>query len=75
VPVVGVPAGLSDPRAAVVYFTVAAVMVEAPQLKAELEAAAATLKRLAAGEEPTLETLSERVLGERLRGDLGSAEP
>jgi glucose/mannose-6-phosphate isomerase len=74
-PVVGVPAGLSDPRAAVVYFTVAAVMCAAPQLKAELEAARATLARLANGGEPALETPTEWVLGERLRQDLGAAEP
>src|SRR3954464_146613 len=42
VPVVGVPAGLGDPRAAIIYFTVAAVICAAPQLKPELEAAAAT---------------------------------
>ena len=74
-PVVGVPAGLSEPRAAVVYFTVAAVMCAAPQLKAELEAASATLTRLANGEEPGLETPTESVLGERLKRDLASAEP
>ena len=70
-PVVGVPAGISDPRAAIVYFTVAAVMCEAPQLKPELEAAAITLTRLARGEDPPLETPSEKVLGERLQRDLG----
>jgi glucose/mannose-6-phosphate isomerase len=75
VPVVGVPAGFEDPRAAIVYFTVAAVMTAAPQLKGELTAAAPTLARLADGEQPPLETPSERVLGERLREDLGSAEP
>lgn len=74
-PVVGVPAGFSDPRAAIVYFTVAAVMIAAPQLKTELEAAAGTLQRLAEGDEPDLETPSGRVLGERLREDLASAEP
>ena len=73
VPVVGVPAGLSDPRAAIVYFTVAAVMIAAPQLKTELEAAAATLEALVAGQQPCLETLSETVLGDRLREDLEAA--
>jgi hypothetical protein len=73
-PVVGVPAGLSDPSAAIVYFTVAAVICEAPQLKPELEGAATTLTRLANGEEPPLETPSERVLGERLRADLAEAD-
>ena len=72
-PVVGVPAGISDPRAAIVYFTVAAVMCEAPHLKPELEAAATTLARLAGGEEAPLETPAERVLGERLREDLAAA--
>jgi hypothetical protein len=75
VPVVGVPAGLTDPRAAIVYFTVAAVMCAAPQLKPELEAASVTLQRLGGGEKPELETPSERVLGERLLQDLASAEP
>ena len=75
VPVVGVPAGLGDPRAAVVYFTVAAVICEAPDLRAELEAAAPTLSRLASGEEGALETPAERVLGARLKQDLASAEP
>jgi hypothetical protein len=70
--VVGVPAGLGDPSAAIVYFTVAAVICAAPQLKPELEAAAATLARLANGEEPPLETPSERVLGERLKQDLAA---
>lgn len=75
VPVIGVPAGFEDPRAAVIYFTVAAVICEAPQLKPELETAATTLTRLANGEEPPLETPAERVLGERFREDLASAEP
>jgi hypothetical protein len=70
-PVVGVPGGLSDPRAAIIYFTVAAVICEAPQLGPELEAAATTLTRLASGEDPPLETPSEKVLGERLERDLG----
>jgi hypothetical protein len=74
-PVVGVPGGLGDPRGAIVYFTVAAVMCSAPQLRSELEAAASTLTRLANGEEAALETPSERVLGERLKSDLASAEP
>jgi glucose/mannose-6-phosphate isomerase len=73
VPVVGVPAGLTDPRAAIVYFTVAAVMCAAPQLKPELEAAAATIARLAAGEEPELRTPSDRVLGQRFQSDLAEA--
>jgi hypothetical protein len=72
-PVVGVPSGLSDPRAAIVYFTVAAVMCAAPQLKPELEAAAAALSRVANGEEAPLETPSERVLADRLREDLAAA--
>jgi hypothetical protein len=73
VPVVGVPAGFEDPRAAIVYFTVTAVMIAAPQLKPELEAAAATLRRLAQAEEPPLETPSELTLGTRIRTDLAEA--
>jgi glucose/mannose-6-phosphate isomerase len=75
VPVVGVPGGLADPAAAVIYFTVAAVMCEAPALKAELEAAIPTLTSLAEGREPTLVTPVEKVMGERLKRDLASAEP
>ena len=74
-PVVGVPAGFEDPRAAIVYFTVAAVMCAAPQLKSELEAAVAKLEALVEGERPDLETPSERVLGERFLEDLASSEP
>lgn len=75
VPVVGVPAGFPDPRGAVMYFTVAAVMCAAPQLKPELEAASETLARLAKGGLHALETPAEWVLGERMRADLASAEP
>ncbi|MEA2431710.1 MAG: hypothetical protein QOI19_2183 [Thermoleophilaceae bacterium] len=75
VPVIGVPGGFEDPRAAIVYFTVAAVVCAAPELKAELEAAVPPLIRLAEGEQVELETPSERVLGERLLGDLAVAEP
>jgi hypothetical protein len=74
-PVVGVPAGFGDPRSAVMYFTVVAVMCAAPQLKPELEAASATLGRLARGGVHALETPAELVLGERMRADLASAEP
>jgi glucose/mannose-6-phosphate isomerase len=75
VPVVGVPGGFSDPRAAIIYFTVAAVVCAAPQLRAELEAAAPALERLVETGEADLRTPSERVLGERLRSDLAVAEP
>jgi hypothetical protein len=73
VPVVGVPGGLEDARAAIVYFTVAAVICAAPQLGMELEAAVPALTRLAAGEQVELETPSERVLGELLLRDLATA--
>ena len=75
VPVIGVPAGLSEPRAAIIYFTVAAVMCEAPSLRAELEAAVPALTLLAEGGDADLDTPSERVLGELLLRDLASAEP
>lgn len=74
-PVVGVPGGLSAPRAAIIYFTVAAVMCAAPQLRGELEAAAPKLAQLAEGVEVELETAAERALGERLRADLALSEP
>jgi hypothetical protein len=75
VPVVGVPGGFEDPRAAIVYFTVAAVICAAPQLRTELEAAVPSLSRLAEGEQVELDTPSERVLGERLLKDLAAANP
>ena len=75
VPVVGVPGGFADARAAIVYFAIAAVVCAAPQLRAELEAAIPTLTRLAEGKHVDLETPSERVLGERLLSDLAAAEP
>ncbi|HEY0633417.1 MAG TPA: hypothetical protein VGC98_15280 [Thermoleophilaceae bacterium] len=74
-PVVGVPGGFEDPRAAIVYFTVAAVICAAPQLRTELEAAVPALGRLAEGEQVELETPSERVLGELLLRDLAAANP
>jgi glucose/mannose-6-phosphate isomerase len=75
VPVIGVPGGFEDPRAAIVYFTVAAVVCAAPQLRTELEAAVPSLSRLAEGEQVELDTPSERVLGERLLKDLAAANP
>jgi hypothetical protein len=75
VPVIGVPAGFDDPRAAIVYFTVAAVVSAEPSLAAELEAAIPTLERLAAGEPAEAETPAERVLVDLFRRDLESAKP
>jgi hypothetical protein len=46
VPVIGVPAGIDDPPAAIVYFTVAAVYCADPSLRDELEPAAAALERV-----------------------------
>jgi glucose/mannose-6-phosphate isomerase len=73
VPIVGVPGAFDDPRAAIVYFTVAAVVCAAPQLRTELEAAVPALSRLAEGEQVELETPSEQALGEVLRRDLAAA--
>jgi hypothetical protein len=50
VPVIGVPAGIDDPRAAIVYFVVAAVVCAEPSLRAELEAASAALATVTEGE-------------------------
>jgi hypothetical protein len=43
-PVIGVPAGIDDPRAAIVYFTLAAVYCADPSLRSELERASAALE-------------------------------
>jgi glucose/mannose-6-phosphate isomerase len=67
VPVVGIPAGFGDPAEAIVYFVVAAVMIAAPQLQAELEAAAAKLALMDGGAFEA-ETPAERVFA-------GIAEP
>jgi glucose/mannose-6-phosphate isomerase len=74
VPVIGVPGGFGDPRAAIIYFTVAAVILANPSLRSELEAAVPALRRLAEAQEADLETPSERVLGERLLRDLAAAQ-
>lgn len=73
VPVIGVPAGFADPRAAIIYFIVAAVVCAAPSLRAELEAAVPALERLAETQEAELRTPSERILGELLLRDLATA--
>jgi glucose/mannose-6-phosphate isomerase len=70
VPVIGVPAGFDDPRTAIIYFTVAAVVCTAPSLRAELEAAVPTLEWLLETQDATLDTPSERVLGELILRDL-----
>jgi glucose/mannose-6-phosphate isomerase len=61
VPVVGVPVGFADPADAVVYFVVSAVVIAAPQLKAELETAVAKLEVLVKGGAFEPETPAERV--------------
>src|SRR4051812_33111787 len=84
VPVIGVPAGIEDPRAAIVYFVLAALEAAArsgaaPSLKAELEAAVTTLVDIAGEQQIDLDeegrTPSERVLGRLLLRDLKRAEP
>jgi hypothetical protein len=75
VPVIGVPAGIDDPRAAIVYFVVAALVCAEPSLRVELEAAAPTLERLADGREAEPQTPAERVLTELFRRDLEAAQP
>jgi glucose/mannose-6-phosphate isomerase len=47
VPVIGVPAGIEDPRGAIIYFVLAAAVIAEPSLKADIEAAVPTLTRLA----------------------------
>jgi hypothetical protein len=75
VPVIGVPAGIDDPRAAIVYFTVAAVVCAEPSLRAELEAAVPALERVAEGQEAEPQTPAERVLTDLFRRDLEAAKP
>jgi glucose/mannose-6-phosphate isomerase len=84
VPVIGVPAGIDDPRAAIVYFVLAALEAAArsgaaPSLRAEVEAAVPTLLDLTAGQPIDLDeagrTPAERVLGRLLLRDLEGAEP
>src|SRR3954468_12978364 len=78
----GTPAGIEDPRAAIVYFVLAALESAAragaaPSLKAELEAAVPTLLDLTTGQAIDLDeegrTPAERVLGRLLLGDLDTA--
>jgi glucose/mannose-6-phosphate isomerase len=74
VPVIGVPAGFEDPRAAIMYFVLAAAVIADPSLKGELEAAGPFLSSVAETRElrdPA--TTTERVLGERLMRDLIAA--
>jgi hypothetical protein len=47
VPVIGVPAGIDDSRAAIMYFVVAAIITADPSLRAEVEGAVPTLARIA----------------------------
>jgi hypothetical protein len=84
VPVIGVPAGIEDPQAAIVYFVLAALESAAragaaPSLHGEVEAAVPTLLDLTAGQSIDLaeegRTAAERVLGRLLLRDLDAAEP
>ena len=75
VPVIGVPAGFEDPKEAVVYYVVAAVMIAAPHLKAELEGAAAKLALLEEGGSFEPETPADRVFAIPWIEDLGTPEP
>jgi glucose/mannose-6-phosphate isomerase len=84
VPVIGVPAGIEDPRAAIVYFVLAALEAAAragaaPSLQAEIEAAVPTLTDLAGDRAIDLDeegrTPAERVLGRLLLSDLEASEP
>ncbi|MEA2410003.1 MAG: glucose/mannose-6-phosphate isomerase [Thermoleophilaceae bacterium] len=90
VPVIGVPAGMDDPRAAIVYFVLAALEAAAqagagPSVRAELEAAVPALTDLAAIEPDEAggfdldelagdRTPAERVLGELIVGDLAATQ-
>lgn len=83
VPVIGVPAGIEDTRAAVVYFVLAALEAAArsgagPSLRGEVEAAVPTLLDLTAGQPIDLDeegrTSAERVLGRLLLRDLDAAQ-
>jgi glucose/mannose-6-phosphate isomerase len=47
VPVIGVPAGIDDPRAAIIYFLVAALVIADPSAPAEIEVAVPALTALA----------------------------
>jgi hypothetical protein len=75
VPVVGVPAGFEEPRDAVVYYIVAAVIIAAPHLKAEMEAAAAKIALLEDGGGLEAETPADRVFAIQRMKDLGASEP
>jgi glucose/mannose-6-phosphate isomerase len=84
VPVIGVPAGIEDPRAAIVYFVLAALEAAArsgaaPSLRAEVEGAVTTLVDIAGEQQIDLDeegrTPAERVLGRLLLRDLEAAQP
>jgi hypothetical protein len=84
VPVIGVPAGIEDPRGAIVYFVLAALEAAAragaaPSLQGEIEGTVPTLADLADEQAIDLDeegrTPSERVLGRLLLRDLAAAEP
>src|SRR4051794_24608904 len=83
-PVIGVPAGIEDPQAAIVYFVLAVLEAAAragaaPTLRGEIEGAVTTLIDLGAGQPIDLDeegrTPAERVLGRLLLRDLDAAQP
>lgn len=47
VPVIGIPAGIDDPRAAIVYFVLAALVIADPSRREEVEAVVPTLAGIA----------------------------
>lgn len=80
VPVIGVPSGM-QPRAAVVYMTVAALQCAAacgaaPEVRGRIEAAAATLEQVLADTD-TVDTLAEQLRGTLpvIYGAAGDAAP
>jgi glucose/mannose-6-phosphate isomerase len=84
VPVIGVPAGIEDPQAAIVYFVLAALEAAArsgaaPSLRGEIEGAVTTLVDLTEDQAIDLDeegrTPAERVLGRLLLRDLAAAKP
>jgi glucose/mannose-6-phosphate isomerase len=83
VPVIGIPAGMDDPRAAIMYFALAALMIADPSLKADAEAAVPALTRLAELspdeakqiEPPEAASPVERALEQRMLADLAALSP
>ncbi len=76
VPVIGVPAGIEDPRGAIVYFVLAAAIIADPSLQGDMEAAVPTLARLAeapAEAQAQSGSRAERVLADLLLRDMREA--